>query len=144
MAVRRVDPDEAAQLIDEGWSYLDVRSVAEFAEGHAPGAYNIPLLDFAPGQGLKPNPNFLLEVLAAFQPERPLVVACKAGGRSARAAAMLTESGFTNVVDMRGGFYGEVSPNGTVSCPGWATRGLPVVAGDEPGRNHSDLQKVPD
>src|SRR3982751_2739213 len=113
---RRIEPDEAAKLVEEGWTYLDVRSVAEFNEGHAPGAYNIPLLDFEQGRGLTPNPNFLLEVLAAFEPEQPLVVACKAGGRSLRAAAMLTESGFTNVVEMRGGFYGEVSPDGKVAC----------------------------
>lgn len=142
MAVRRVEPDEAAQLIEEeGWTYLDVRSVAEFAEAHAPGAYNIPLLDFEPGQGLRPNPNFLLEVLAAFEPERPLVVACKAGGRSSKAAAMLVESGFTNVVEMRGGFYGEVAPDGVVSCAGWAPRGLPIASGEEPGRDHADLRK---
>jgi rhodanese-related sulfurtransferase len=143
VAVERVEPDEAARLIEEGWTYLDVRSVAEFKEGHAPGAYNIPLLDFEPGKGLKPNPNFLLEVLAAFEPAHKLVVACKAGGRSARAAAMMAESGFTNVVDMRGGFYGEVSPDGKVSCPGWAPRGLPVTSGDEPGRDHADLKKLP-
>ena len=92
MAVRRIDPDEAAGLVEDGWTYLDVRSVAEFEEGHAPGAFNIPLLDFVPGQGLKPNPNFVVEVLAAFEPERHLVIACKAGGRSARAAAILVES----------------------------------------------------
>jgi rhodanese-related sulfurtransferase len=142
MAVRRVDPDEAAQLLDEGWTYLDVRSVAEFVEGHVPGAYNIPLLDFVAGQGLKPNPNFVGEVLAAFEPERRLVVGCKSGGRSARASAMLAESGYTNVVDMRGGFYGEVDNQGVVSCPGWAPRGLPVASGEEPGRSHSDLRKT--
>lgn len=143
MAVRRVEPEEAAKLIEEGWTYLDVRSVAEFVEGHAPGAYNIPLLDFKPGQGLKPNANFLVEVLAAFQLDCPIVVACKAGGRSARAAAVLAESGYTTVVDMRGGFYGEVDPEGRVSCPGWAPRGLPVVTGEEPGRDYSDLRKPP-
>lgn len=141
MAVRRVEPDEAAALMDEGWAYLDVRSVAEYLEAHAPGAFNIPLLDFEPGQGLVPNANFLGEVLANFELDRPLVVACKAGGRSARAAAILTESGFTNVVDMRGGFYGEVDQSGVVSCPGWSPRGLPVVTGDEPGRSYSDLRK---
>lgn len=141
MAVRRVEPEQAAQLLEEGWVYLDVRSVAEYAEGHAPGAYNIPLLDFEPGQGLRPNTNFLVEVLAAFSPEQPIVVACKAGGRSARAAAMMAESGFTTVVDMRGGFYGEVDPDGRVACAGWAAVGLPVVSGDEPGRSHSDLRR---
>src|SRR5688572_6119076 len=98
MAVRRVDPDEASELLEQGWSYLDVRSVSEYSDGHAPGAYNIPLLDFAPGQGLTPNTNFLGEVLETFDLEQPLVVACKSGGRSARAAAILAESGFTNVV----------------------------------------------
>jgi rhodanese-related sulfurtransferase len=144
MAVRRVDPEEAAGLIDEGYTYLDVRSVAEFAEAHAPGAYNIPLLDFEHGKGLTPNPNFVLEVFATFEPDRPIVVACKAGGRSAKAAAMLAESGFTNVVDMRGGFYGEVAPDGRVACAGWAQRGLPVKTGTEPGRDHVDLRKPAD
>lgn len=143
MAVRRVDPEEAAGLVDQGWTYLDVRSVAEFEGGHAPGAFNIPLLDFVPGQGLRPNANFLREVLEAFDKEAPLVVACKAGGRSATAAAMMAEAGFTQVVDMRGGFYGEVDPDGLVSCAGWAPRGLPVVTGAEPGRNHTDLRKPP-
>ena len=141
MAVRRVDPDEASELLEQGWTYLDVRSVAEFTEGHAPGAYNIPLLDFAPGQGLVPNTNFLGEVLETFDLTKPLVVACKSGGRSARAAAILAESGFTTVVDMRGGFYGEVDQTGVVSCPGWAQRGLPVASGDEPGRSYVDLRK---
>ena len=141
MAVRRVDPDEVAQLIDEGWSYLDVRSVAEFAESHVPGAYNIPLLDFAPGEGLAPNANFLVEVLATFEPEQGLVVACKAAGRSTSAAAMLAESGFENVVEMRGGFYGEIASDGRIACAGWAPRGLPVTSGDEPGRSHADLKK---
>lgn len=141
MAVRRVEPDRAEELIGEGWAYLDVRSVAEFAEGHAPGAYNVPLLDFAAGEGLRPNPNFLVEVLATFDLNQPLVVACKSGGRSARAAVILVESGFTEVVDMRGGFYGEVDQTGVVSCPGWAQRGLPVTSDDEPGRSYSDIRK---
>jgi rhodanese-related sulfurtransferase len=143
MAVRRVEPDEAAELMEAGWAYLDVRSIAEFDEGHVPGAYNIPLLDFAPGVGLVPNTNFLVEVLDTFDIEKLLVVACKSGGRSARAAAILVESGFANVVDMRGGFYGEVDNSGIVSCQGWAQRGLPVVSGEEPGRSHADLRKLP-
>lgn len=141
MAVRRVDPDEASLLLGEGWTYLDVRSVAEFEEGHVPGAYNIPLLDFAPGQGLRSNTNFVAEVLATFKLDSRVVVACKSGGRSATAAVMMVEAGFTNVVDMRGGFYGEVDHSGVVSCAGWASRGLPVAAGDEPGRSYVDIRK---
>lgn len=143
MSVRRVDPDEAAQLLEKGWDYLDVRSEAEFAESHVPGAFNIPLLDFVAGQGLRPNPNFLVEVMAAFESDRPLILACKAGGRSARAAVILEESGFTNIVDMRGGFYGEVGPDGQIACAGWAQRGLPVTTETESGRAHADLRKQP-
>lgn len=144
MAVRRVEPDEASNLLDEGWTFLDVRSVAEFVEGHVPGAYNIPLLDFVPGKGLLPNSNFLGEVMTNFKLSEKLVVGCKSGGRSARAAEILVESGFENVVDMRGGFYGEVDQSGVVSCAGWAQRGLAVVSGDEPGRGYTDLRKSED
>lgn len=141
MAVRRVDPDEAAALLDEGWVYLDVRSVAEYEEGHAPGALNIPLLDFVPGRGLTPNTNFLSEVLENLAAETRVVVGCKSGVRSARAASMMVEAGFADVVDMRGGFYGEVDPDGRVSCAGWATRGLPVASGHEPGFSYADLRR---
>jgi hypothetical protein len=53
----------------------------------------------------------------------------------------MVESGFTNIIDMRGGFYGEVDQDGLVSCQGWQQRGLPVATGDEPGRSHAYLRK---
>src|SRR5689334_20222021 len=57
--VKRVDPEEALRLVrDEGYVYVDVRSVMEFDEGHPEGAYNVPLLDAGPG-GMAPNPDFV-------------------------------------------------------------------------------------
>ena len=39
MAVNRVSPEEARDLMDkEGYAYLDVRSVPEFEAGHPTGA----------------------------------------------------------------------------------------------------------
>ena len=141
MAVRRVDPEQAAALLSEGWTCLDVRSVAEFEAGHIPGSFNIPLFDFEPGRGLVPNTNFLAEVLENFEVGRRMVVACKSGVRSASAAAALMQAGFEAVVDLRGGLLGEVGPDGVLASAGWQPLGLPVAAGDEPGRSYRDLRR---
>ncbi|HYC01207.1 MAG TPA: rhodanese-like domain-containing protein [Candidatus Limnocylindrales bacterium] len=141
MAIKRVEPDEAARLMNDGWTYLDVRSVPEFEQGHPAGAFNIPLLDMVPGQGLRPNPAFVVEVRNTFPPDARLVVGCKSGGRSAKAAQMLAESGYTNVVDMRGGFGGETDAGGQVTCAGWQARKLPTSSTAEPGRSYRELKK---
>ena len=128
MDLERIDPEEAKARLDadDGSIYLDVRSRAEFASGHAPGAVNIPLLDQQPGSpGLAPNPNFVAEVRARFQPDQQLITACLRGGRSMRAAQALIAEGFTKVVDMRGGWDGELDPAGNVVFEGWARRGYP-------------------
>ncbi|HYC57745.1 MAG TPA: rhodanese-like domain-containing protein [Candidatus Binatia bacterium] len=140
MAIKRVEPDEAARLMNEGWTYLDVRSVSEFEQGHPTGAFNIPLLDLVPGQGLRPNASFLVEVKNSFPPDSRLVIGCKSGGRSARAAQMMAEAGYTSVVDMRGGFGGEMDAGGQVSCAGWQARQLPVSTKAEPGRSYRELK----
>ena len=50
MAVKRVSPEEALDLMrGQGYAYLDVRSVPEFAQGHPAGAYNVPLIHMGPG-----------------------------------------------------------------------------------------------
>lgn len=140
MSVRRVEPDEAARLIEEGWAYLDVRSVVEFDQGHPEGAYNIPLLDTVPGQGLRPNGEFLEVCKVSFPADARIVVGCKSGGRSAKAAQALEAAGFSCLVDMRGGFGGEIDTGGRVTCSGWQARGLPVSAVAEPGRAYLDLK----
>jgi rhodanese-related sulfurtransferase len=132
MPVKRVSPDEALALMQkEGYVYLDVRSVPEFEAGHPEGAYNVPLLDMGP-QGMTPNPAFLDVVKAHFPPEARLVVGCKAGGRSLRAATLLESNGYTQVVDQRAGFDGSGEP-------GWSHRGLPVSKTAAPERRYAEL-----
>ena len=55
--VKRVLPTEAAELLQQGWVYLDVRSVPEFDQGHPAGALNIPLLHVQGGR-MAPNADF--------------------------------------------------------------------------------------
>src|SRR3712207_2840836 len=111
---KRVSPAEAADLMKQGFQYLDVRSVPEFEQGHPDGAFNVPLLN-AVGGRMAPNPDFQRVVESTFAKDAQLLVGCKMGGRSAQAAALLEAAGYTNVVDVRGGFSGERDPMGRVS-----------------------------
>lgn len=134
MSVQKIDSSQAKALVAGDAVYLDVRTIPEFEAGHAPGAYNVPLMHAAPG-GMQPNPAFADAVSAAFARDQTLVVACKAGGRSARATAMLEQLGFTQVRDYSGGW------SGNVADPGWAASGGEVSTANEPGRTWKDLAR---
>jgi rhodanese-related sulfurtransferase len=133
MAVRRVTPQEAKALLDEGWTYVDVRSIPEFEKGHPTGAYNVPLLHMGPA-GMSPNADFAAVMQKAFPKDARLVVGCKMGGRSAQASQMLESLGYTSVVDQKGGFEGQPGN------PGWSPAGLPVATQAEPGRTYEGLR----
>jgi rhodanese-related sulfurtransferase len=127
MPFRRVSPADANALIEkEGYSYVDVRSVQEFQAGHPKGAYNVPLLDMGP-MGMAPNPDFLKVMEKTFAKDSKLVVGCKMGGRSLKAASMLDAAGFANVVDQQAGF------------DGWRPAGLPVSADAEPDHSYAGI-----
>jgi len=139
MAVKRVSPEEARDLMSkEGYVYLDVRSVPEFTAGHPTGAYNVPLLDMGPS-GMTPNPDFLAVVEKSFPHDTRLVVGCKAGGRSAKAAGVLEQAGFTSLVDQKNGYDGTPLPTGGVE-PGWKPKGLPTSTEPVAGRNYDALK----
>jgi rhodanese-related sulfurtransferase len=139
MSVKRVTPPEAAELIRTGWKYLDVRSVPEFADGHPTGAYNIPISHLVPGRGMAPNPEFESAVAKNFAKDEKLVLGCRSGGRSFRAAGILQAVGYTSVVDMSGGWDGERDPAGRLSVKGWRDEGLPSET-TAPGRAWDDLK----
>ena len=65
---------------------VDVRTPAEFAQGHPKGAVNIPLDKIAAS-------------LPKFKGKSDIVVFCRSGGRSSQAKSILTANGFTNVTD---------------------------------------------
>lgn len=118
MSVRRVSVAEAKELIArEGFTYLDVRDVDEFAEGHPEGAYNVPFLFHASGE----NREFVSVCERVFGRDRKLIVGCKSGVRSLRAAALLFQNGFVHLVDLRAGFSGRKSPFGETIEAGWST-----------------------
>ena len=84
-AFPNLSPDEFERLIqDENVQRVDVRTVAEYSEGHIPGSININVLD---------------EQFAAYADElldknEPVAVYCKSGRRIRNAARLLSQKGF--------------------------------------------------
>jgi len=72
---------------------LDVREDWEYEEGHIEGARNFTLHNI-PTQG---------EELSDWK-EKEVIIHCKSGVRSLKAQALLQQQGFTNIVNLLGGF----------------------------------------
>jgi len=138
---KRVSPEEAKVLIDEGYTYLDVRTQAEWAAGHPAGAHNVPFLVAGPGGKMVDNPEFLETIQKVYAKDRRLVVGCKAGGRSLRAARALLDAGYSDVIDQRAGFEGVRDAFGQLSEKGWAPSGLPVEK-ETPGASYEEVKAL--
>ena len=74
MPYQNTDPKGAAELLrgDAPHTLVDVRTPEEFAAGHVPGAYNVPLLFRSPA-GMSPNPAFITALEAHFEKDAALV-----------------------------------------------------------------------
>lgn len=137
--VRRVSPEEAARLVrEEGYTYVDVRSEPEYAAGHPAAAVNVPFLHAGPA-GMTPNPDFQSVMEGLYPRDAKLLLGCKSGGRSLKAAQALLTAGYSDVVDQRAGFEGARNAFGKVVESGWATAGLPVER-ETPGGTYAELK----
>ncbi len=76
---------------DERPVVLDVRSPEEYAEGHVPGAVNVPYDQISAR----------LDSLQAYR-DRGFVVYCRTGRRAGIAETVLIEAGFERVWDLEG------------------------------------------
>jgi len=129
-SMKEINAQEAYDLMqtDPEVIYLDVRSVPEFEAGHAAGAINIPIAHFTPGSGMSPNPDFPAVVEANVPRDAKLVVGCKSGGRSARACEIMSQMGYGDVTNIRGGFGGATDNFGRMIEPGWSMLNLPTCS----------------
>ncbi|HEY8152810.1 MAG TPA: rhodanese-like domain-containing protein [Myxococcota bacterium] len=112
--IREITPEEAARLLAqpyrEGWTFLDVREPDEFAAGRIPGARNYPR-GFLEVKADLEHPK--RDVWLAER-DRPLVLYCGGGHRSALAVHTLSEMGFSRIVSLAEGWTG------------WTKRNYPV------------------
>ena len=72
---------------------LDVRTMAEYSEGHIPGTININVLD----------DSFAVMADSTLQKDKPVALYCRSGKRSKKAAAILSEKGY-KVYELDKGF----------------------------------------
>ncbi len=102
-AERRLREDPARPLL------VDVRELGEFATVRAPGAVLVPTSTFQARVGELPA-------------DRPLMLVCHVGGRSAAVTGFLIRAGRSDVVNVAGGMEA------------WERAGLPVRRGTpDPG-----------
>ena len=139
MTIKHVTVQQAHAQQRSGATYLDVRSVPEFQQGHPEGAFNVPLLHADPAtRQMRPNVEFLDVVRANFPADAKIVVGCQMGGRSQHAAELLTNAGYTDVANVLGG-WGGAPQMGQV---GWVQAGLPVAKQPDAAREYETLQKT--
>ena len=115
-AIASIDVTEAERRMREdpnGPLLVDVREQHEFDAVRAPGAVLMPMSSLGTRIGELPT-------------DRPLMIVCHVGGRSAAVTGFLARSGRTDVVNVAGGM------------DAWERRGLPVNRGT-PGPGEGDL-----
>ncbi len=83
-----VDGAQARALVAAGATLVDVRTPAEFADAHVPGAINVPVEQLGGRLG------------DLGRTDRELVLYCRSGSRSSHAARQLRAAGFTKVHDL--------------------------------------------
>jgi rhodanese-related sulfurtransferase len=104
-SVQRVDAAAFNEVVSTaGTQVIDVRTPAEFAEGHLEGAVNIDVED----------PSFAARI-ADLQPGT-FAVYCRSGNRSQSAVAQMADAGLGSIHELDGGIIA------------WAEAGLPIVA----------------
>lgn len=108
--VRALSATEAAPLLnDPATTVLDIRTVQEVAQARLPG--DLLHLDFHAGD--------FARKLGTLDPNARYLMYCRSGQRSATARQLMSQMGFTDVVDLAGGLVG------------WANAGLPMDVGAE-------------
>ncbi len=106
MPLGDVDVAAFAAAIGQGRVLLDVRTPAEFAEGHLEGAVNI---DFQ-------APDFEQRV-RELDPAGEYLVYCRSGNRSGQAVQVMAAAGVQRTANLLGGIVE------------WAAQGRPVTTG---------------
>jgi rhodanese-related sulfurtransferase len=104
-----IRPEELHALRDQGdpINLVDVRTAAEFADGHVAGSVAIPLDALTPGE---------LKARCGSAPgnAEPVYLICASGKRAEQAAQRLSSEGIDNLVVVEGG------------TGAWADKGLPL------------------
>ena len=90
----KISVAEAIRLnAEEGYSFIDVRTPEEIAEGKVEGALEFDVKSDSWQEGI-----------SALDKSQPYIVYCRSGVRSALACQMMHDLGFEKIIDMEGGY----------------------------------------
>lgn len=82
-SVPAIEQEDMQRAVESGDCHIvDVREVNEYEAGHIPGAKNHPLSSFDPSK---------------LPQDKPVILVCQAGGRSARALSAAMEAGHKDI-----------------------------------------------
>ncbi|MGK2905577.1 MAG: rhodanese-like domain-containing protein [Desulfuromonadales bacterium] len=103
---RNLSPQDAFNLVEQRSDLylLDVRTPGEFQQARLEGAHLIPIDQF-------------VKRLAEVPKDRPILVYCAVGSRSAQVVNYLARQGYTEIYNLYGGIYS------------WQQTGYPVLKG---------------
>lgn len=93
VVIKHVSMDEIVHIMNENKNYiiLDVRTIAEYNEGHIPNAICIP------------NETIGEDIVSKLPDKDQLIlVYCRSGNRSKQAAEKLKKLGYTNLIEFGG------------------------------------------
>ncbi len=131
MSIITLTPQEAFERLqtDAATTYVDVRTVAEFATGHPKGkVINVPIVFFHPTtHEIFQNESFDLVMQEVCPKETPLIVGCEKGTRAKLAVERLTAAGYENVHLMEAGHAG------------WKAAALPATTDNRDGISYVSL-----
>ena len=90
---RQISMDEAVKMMKDEKNYiiLDARRPDEFAEGHIPGAINVPNEEIG-----------TTDIAELPNKSQLILVYCRSGRRSKEASEKLVKLGYTNIVEFGG------------------------------------------
>jgi rhodanese-related sulfurtransferase len=119
-------PQEACEVwqLAPDAKLVDVRTQAEWDwVGRIPGAVEVEWMEY-PGNAL--NPDFLRDVQRKVPTDALVMLLCRSGVRSHKAACLLKGAGYSECFNVLEGFEGNLDENGQRGrVGGWRKAGLP-------------------
>ncbi|MBN9294460.1 MAG: rhodanese-like domain-containing protein [Flavobacteriia bacterium] len=92
--IEKVTPEAFSKKLEmaEKPQLIDVRTLAEFSEGHLQNALNLDI-----------NEDDFEKQLQTLDKAAPVYVYCRSGGRSAKAVEQMKKMGFREIYELEGG-----------------------------------------
>jgi len=107
--IKEIEATQLAEMLGQkaDVQLVDIRQHAEVASGTVPGAEVMPMHTI---------PLRIQEI----KQDKPVVLICRSGARSAQACMFLAQNGFENVFNLRGGMMGWAGSGQQVGLPAMA------------------------